>query len=554
LDTLLDLTEASLATTGYEDLSLLSLSTSDYGSIVPLMEQLMARCEAQRIAVSFPSLRAGTLTPELMKLIKKVRKTGFTIAPEAGSQRLRDVINKNITTQNIKDTVSHAFNLGWQVIKLYFMIGLPTETEADLQAIVALVKDLRRIKNQAGPKRRKGKINVSVTSFIPKPHTPFQWAPQISLSDSKEKIEWLQNQLRMSGVHFKWQKPEVSQIEGIWSRGDRRLSRLLVAAYQKGCRFDGWTDQFHYHAWQSAISDIALDIDFYTSRTRNMSEPMPWDIIDARVTRDYLREEWEKAVGGELTSDCRQGDCNACGVCDFEIIEPKVTVPDRENNVKMPSFRVQENQDSFYQKIKVSYSKLGPAKYFGHLELVKIFIRAIRRAGIPVKFSEGFHPKPKISFDDPLPIGMESLNETLIMTVPGQVRPIDIISDLNKHLPEGIVVQSCRLAPLKSARNSPDSADYQVSLKAGSFDQNKLEHYLKTPERIIARSNRKGKLKKINLKDIILKIKLLHPNQLYMKLKLEPGKTIRPNEVIRNIFNLSEEDVKKVRVLKGVAD
>ena len=227
---LLSLSANSIAATGYEDISLLSLSTGDYGCIIPLMERLMARFASEHVAVSLPSLRAGTLTPELMKLIKKVRKTGFTIAPEAGSQRLRDVINKNISEKEIVDTVKDAFNLGWQVIKLYFMIGLPTETDEDLEALVGLVKKLRKIKD---PNGRRGKINVSVATFIPKSHTPFQWAGQISLAESQSKINWLHHQLRLPGIQFKWQNPEVSRLEGLWARGDRRLSRLLIAPIRK---------------------------------------------------------------------------------------------------------------------------------------------------------------------------------------------------------------------------------------------------------------------------------------------------------------------------------
>jgi len=254
---LLSLCASSIAATGYEDISLLSLSTGDYGCIIPLMERLMARFASNHVAVSLPSLRAGTLTPELMKLIKKVRKTGFTIAPEAGSQRLRDVINKNISEKDIIDTVKDAFNLGWQVIKLYFMIGLPTETDDDLEALVDLVKKLRKIK---GPNGRRGKINVSVATFIPKSHTPFQWAEQISLAESRSKINRLHDQLRLPGIQFKWQNPEVSRLEGLWARGDRRLSRLLISAYKKGCRFDGWSDKFRYRLWQEALEEEGIVI------------------------------------------------------------------------------------------------------------------------------------------------------------------------------------------------------------------------------------------------------------------------------------------------------
>ncbi len=281
---LLSMSARSTAATGYEDISLLSLSTGDYGCIIPLMEGLMARFASDNVAVSLPSLRAGTLTPELMALIKKVRKTGFTIAPEAGSQRLRDVINKNITEKEITDTVKDAFNMGWQVIKLYFMIGLPTETTDDLEALVDLVKKLRKIK---GPGGRRGKINVSVATFIPKSHTPFQWAGQISLAESRSKINWLHDRLRLPGIQFKWQNPEVSRLEGLWSRGNRRLSRLLVRAYKKGCRFDGWSDKFSYRLWQEALEEEGLDPDIFATGKQDLDEPLPWDHIDSRVSRSF---------------------------------------------------------------------------------------------------------------------------------------------------------------------------------------------------------------------------------------------------------------------------
>ena len=554
VETLLALSDTSIAATGYTDISLLSLSTGDYGCIVPLMENLMARYKDKNIAVSFPSLRAGTLTPELINLVKKVRKTGFTIAPEAGSQRLRDIINKNITEKDIIDTVGDVFGLGWQVIKLYFMIGLPFETDEDLRAIVDLVKQLRKIKD---PKGRKGKINVSITTFIPKAHTPFQWVPQVSLAESRQKIHWLQRELKLPGIHFKWQNPEVSIIEGIFARGDRRLSRLLVTAYKKGCKFDGWSDKFKHRLWKEAFFDEGLDVDFYTTRARDVAEPLPWDHINTRVTKDFLKEEWKKASKGEHTPDCRGGDCNACGVCDFEVIKPKIFEtfkrkigPDRILEASQPDSFVPDIKGAFYKKLRVSYSKQDQAKYFGHLELVNIFLRALRRAGIPLKFSEGFHPKPQISFEDPLPVGMESLNEFLYLTVPGDVKPQAIIKGLNNHLPEGLTVHDCRFITAKSAGKESRSATYLVTIKNSFFDENRLKYFIKASEFIVVRTNRKGKLKKIDLKDMILKIDLLAPYRLQMTLRSEPGKTVRPFEVVKGIFNMPEEKIKQAGVVK----
>lgn len=553
-ETLLALTEKALAETGYDEISLLSLSTGDYTSLSTLMESLMDRCDSRHIAVSLPSLRAGTLTPQLMRLIKKVRKTGFTIAPEAGSQRLRDVINKNISEREIFETVSNAFSLGWQTIKLYFMTGLPTETDDDLQAIVALVKELRKIK---GPKGHRGNINVSVTTLIPKPHTPFQWSPQLTLEKSRKNLDWLKKELRMPGIHFKWQNPEVSIVEGVFARGDRRLSRLLVDAYKRGCKFDGWSDRFHYGLWEESFSKQGVDLSLYTKSPWNIKDPLPWDHVDTGVTKEFLAAEWDRALNGESTPDCRRGDCNGCGVCDFEKIEPKIyeacehkPIVDSVKDLPQKDAAVPDTKEADYKKVKVFYSKQRQAKYFGHLELANIFLRALRRSGIQLKYSEGFHPMPRISFDDPLPIGMESLNEFLYLTVPGNIKPETITTLLNNHLLEGLLVKDCQISPSKPAIRQQKSAVYLVELKESCFDKQKLNDFIKSSDFVQTRVNRKGKSKKIDFKDLVLNIKLTSSRGMMISLRSEPGRTARPFEIIKGIFNLSEEIIKQATIIK----
>jgi len=545
LKKLLSLSDASVAATGYEDISLLSLSTGDYSCILPLMENMMSRYANHRVAISLPSLRAGTLTPSLMNLIKKVRKTGFTIAPEAGSQRLRDVINKNITEKDIINTVNDAFLLGWQVVKLYFMVGLPTETDDDLEAIVDLVKRLKTVNRK---NKRKNQINVSIATFIPKSHTPFQWLSQISLEESKHKIAWLKKELKIPGVRFKWQNPEVSIIEGLWARGDRRLNRLLVTAYNKGCKFDGWSDKFRYRLWEASFLDQGVDIDFFTTRVRNAIEPLPWDHIDTMVSKEYLISEWNKASEGLHTIDCRNGICNQCGACDFETIEPKVFDDHKEDMIE--NFTQDRHKPKDYKKLKISFSKLDQAKYFGHLEMVKIFIRAIRRSGIPVKYSEGFHPKPLISFEDALPIGIESLNEILYLSVHDHVKPQTIINGLNMHLPNGLSILNCHLAPTKPSNKLFEPVVYMATSKNGLFDEEKMYHFNMTSEFIITRFNRKGSIKKINLKDMVINLELLAPNQVRMIVKSEPGQMVRPFEVLEKVFGLSKIEIKQAAVVK----
>lgn len=548
---LLNLSAVSLAATGYEDLSLLSLSTSDYGCIAPLLQRLVAQAQTDRVAVSFPSFRAGTMSAEMMALVKKVRKTGFTIAAEAGSQRLRDVINKNIQEQDIINTVRDAFQLGWQVIKLYFMVGLPTETREDLVAMVELVKELRKI---PGPKGRKGKINVSVNTFIPKSHTPFQWSPQLSLAQSKEKIEWLRDRLKMPRVQFKWQKPETSFLEGIWARGDRRLCHLLEVAYRNGCRFDGWSDQFRYDRWLAAFDESAVDIDFYTTRPRQASEPLPWDHIDMRVDTAYLISEWKKSVTGESTPDCRHGDCQTCGVCDFKRIEPKVFSRDEKTTDDPPSGKRRESSGPFYRKLRLFYSKQGDARFFGHLELVNIFLRAIRRAGIPVKYSEGFHPLPKVSFDDPLPLGMASLEESFYIMVPGHISPGEVKDRINPQLTRGLTVFAVQLAPKKNKRAEVRCITYRITLADGAFESHRVAWFHEQPAVVLVK-NKKGRAKRIDLKKAVQQINIGSPAQLDLVIRTEPGNNVRPADVLSEVFQLGEQPIKRALVIKsGVID
>ena len=537
-----DLAVQALGATGYEDLSLLSLSTSDYGCIVPLIQRLMGRYASERVAVSLPSLRAGTLSPDLMDLIRQVRKTGFTIAPEAGSQRLRDVINKNISEPEIIETVGSAFRMGWQLVKLYFMIGLPTESDEDLNAIVDLAFRLRKLKGPAG---RRGQINISVATFIPKPHTPFQWAAQLALTESRDRLRWLQERLKSVGIEFKWQNPEMSRLEGIWARGDRRLGPVLRAAHRRGCRFDGWSDHLNFKAWMEAFTDTGVDPDFYLTRTRDIREPLPWDHIDILVDKGFLAAEWEKALTESgLTADCRFGACNACGVCDFKAIAPRV-------HSQMALQRGETGHSTGvrsdpYRRLQVSYSKLGPARFFGHLELVNIFFRALRRAGIRLKYSEGFHPKPKVAFDNPLPTGMESEDERMIISVAEGVTPAALLMRLNAQLPEGLHVHTCS----EDIQDQPTHCTFRVFWGknppvelARSLDR--LDY-----DQILVIVSPKGKLKKVTLRDILLDVRQEDFNSLDMVLGCEPGKTVRATEVLKQAFGLTEERMKTVGIRK----
>ncbi len=550
VENLLSLVETSIATTGYEDVSLLSLSTGDYSCLSSLMHQLISLYAAENIAVSLPSVRAGTLTPELMKLIKQVRKTGFTIAPEAGSERLRAVINKNISEKEIFETIANAFELGWGLIKLYFMIGLPTETDYDVRAIVDLV---RRVKKKIKTGGRRSNINVSVGTFIPKSHIPFQWAPQLSLEESQEKIFSLRRQLKMPGVNFKWQKPEVSLIEGLWARGDRRLSPLLEIAYHKGCCFDGWSDKFNFRLWEEALEDAGIDINYYTIRQRELDEPLPWDHIHTGVSKEFLQSEFKNALSEKSTLDCRQGDCQGCGVCDFEKIMPlsfnsnnNVVAVLSDTKTAQPKTQTGSNEN----RVEISYAKRGMAKYFGHLELVNIFIRALRRAGLPVKFSQGFHPKPKMSFHDPLPVGMESEKNLFCLTLKKAIDKQKVISILNMQLPEGLSILDCRTVAAKSIPLLDKTALYMISISEDEYTHQKLKEFNDAPKWIFHWTTRKGRKKQVDLKEIVLNMKRLSSTKLKLHLNVIPEMRVRPGDVIASIFNFSKDVICRAEIVK----
>ncbi len=312
---LLETAEKLVKSTGYEEVSLSSLSSSDYSSLEELVKQLMERFQEKRVALSLPSLRLDSFEKEFIQEMQKVRKTGLTFAPEAGTQRLRDVINKGVTEEDLIKAVSDAFESGWNSVKLYFMIGLPTEAQEDLQGIADLAKEVAQCYYRVDKaKRQKGlRITVSTSSFVPKPFTPFQWVSQDTMEQLRKKQEFLKKALRMKNVTYNWHDPEASLLEAVFALGDRRLGRVLLSAWKKGARFDGWSEQFNMDAWIKAFEENNLQPEFYAHREKEKDEILPWDHIDVGVSKAFLWNEWQKAQKAETTPDCRI-DCTGCGI------------------------------------------------------------------------------------------------------------------------------------------------------------------------------------------------------------------------------------------------
>lgn len=317
IDRLVELAEKLIESTGYENISLSSLSSCDYSELYLLISKLMERFEEKKVGVSLPSLRLDSFIIDILNEIEKVRKTGLTFAPEAGSQRLRDVINKGVTEDDLINTVTKVFKEGWSSIKLYFMIGLPTETDEDVLGIKDLAYKVKDIFFSLPKEERKGnlKITASASCFVPKPFTPFQWVGQDSIDEFHRKAHLLKNSIRDKKITFNYHDPKLSYLEAIIARGDRRISKLILRAWEKGCKFDGWSEHFKYDKWIEAMEELNIDGDFYALRTRDFDEVLPWDFIDPLVSKKYLIREFKKSLEGETTGDCREG-CRGCGIVD----------------------------------------------------------------------------------------------------------------------------------------------------------------------------------------------------------------------------------------------
>lgn len=311
----LGIAEKLLKSTGYEEISISSLSTSDYSELDNLVRNLIDNYLTKKIGVSVPSLRLDSFSIKLIEEIQKVRKTGLTFAPEAGTQRLRDVINKGVQESDLIEAVTNAFSLGWSAVKLYFMIGLPTETYEDLDGIVDLGYKVIDVYYKT-PKEKRGKklnVTISTSSFVPKPFTPFQWEPQDTMDILVEKQKYLIKRLKHKNITYNYHDSKTSFLEAVFARGDRRLSDVLIKAWEKGCKFDGWHEHFKFDKWIEALEECGIDPAFYANRKREYDEILPWDHIDIGVSKQYLIKENKKAQKGELTKDCRLG-CTGCGI------------------------------------------------------------------------------------------------------------------------------------------------------------------------------------------------------------------------------------------------
>ncbi len=426
-----------VAASGYSEVSLLSLSTADYSGLGEAVMRIQDSLQGTHTNLVLPSLRVDAVDEGLYDRLSRERPKSFTFAPEAGSQRLRDVINKNITEQQILDTARDAFAAGVKSIKLYFMIGLPTETNEDLDALVALVGQVVGLAPRGG-----SQVHVSISPFAPKAHTPFQWAGQISRAEIQRRNNYLARPLRRMKVKVGLREPEVSFLEALLGLGDEALAPVVVAAWRAGSRFDGWDEWFDFGRWETALDACGIDPAAYLE-PRDPGRPLPWDSVDVGVKKSFLQRDWERALRGRTLPDCRlEAGCYDCGPCDQTLVhlfsqpsgkaagaagggDGQAMVPAPEpvcdprnldpsgQGAELKKWRIWRQQAAAKCWYRLEFAKTGDMAFLGHLDFQRQMQLALRRSGLPVAYSKGYHPHPLLKFGPPLPVGQQGLRECL---------------------------------------------------------------------------------------------------------------------------------------------
>jgi len=475
---------------GYDETALTSLSTADYSCVTPLVKAAMARLGPERVALSVSSLRAYGLNEDLLGEMASVRAGGLTFAPEAGTQRMRDVVAKNVTEDDILESAHRVFGRGFSRMKLYFMIGLPTETDED---VVGIVETAARVQAIGRRYQRGAQVTASVSSHVPKPHTPFQWAAMDGEPEIARKQELLATRARALRVTLKMHENHASHIEGIFSRGDRRVGDILEAAFRLGCRFDSWDDAFRGELWDRAIAETAARTGLDISRhmgTLPVTARLPWDHIDIGLEPDFLVKEYRKALKDRLSPPCGKPFkkllhpssvaaaeeaaaakliCYDCGVaCDLGAMKQERLFFLRRMNAWLPTApkpaeRAADDTNAGHRRTtpppkrapqgtphryRLRYTKLGRVAYLGHLDLVRHLPRIFRRAGFALFYSEGFHPKPELSYGPALGLGIPSLGELVDVTLVDDVAPDELLRRLARVTLDGIeFIEAARLGP-----------------------------------------------------------------------------------------------------------
>lgn len=506
----------TLDSTGYDEVSLLSLSTADYSKLPSLLNDLSARLTTRHVSLSYPSLRVDAFTESVAKSIKG-RKTGLTFAPEAGSERLRSVINKDLSDSDLFDALEIASKYGWNAVKLYFMIGLPTETEEDIHAIVNLAKQSRSIMKS----RLNKPIHISVSVFSPKPHTPFQRVQMIEPAEARKRLNIIRDGLRSKSFRVSFNNPDMTLVETLLARGDRRLADVIEQVFRLGARFEAWDDKFDLGKWHQAMNDHNLLFNDFTGLFSKEAF-LPWDHIDAGFSDDFFIKEWDKSVEMQKTPDCRI----RCARCGLECPPPpKQEAFTPEIDLLSMDVLSQQERESLF-RYRVNFNIAGAARYISHLEKIKSVERYLRRKRVLLAFTQGFHPHPKISFGPALPLGYAALSESFDFSTISPVDMNGLIGEINGGM---------SILRIKEIGNKTQSLSSVVDMYRYSVNFEELPSKIESlmekfwSKKEIYILDRKGN--KWNIQPFIHKMDLIDKS-LKIDLAVDQGKSPRPDKIL----------------------
>ncbi|MFA6470898.1 MAG: TIGR03936 family radical SAM-associated protein, partial [Candidatus Latescibacterota bacterium] len=525
--------------------SLISLSSSDYPGLDEVIKLIGAQLSGKAVSISLSSLRADNFSLAIANNTAGGRKTGLTFAIEAGTQRLRDVINKNLTEEQLTETIKSALEGGWTGFKLYFMIGLPTETDEDIVSIALMLNRFDVLLRQY----RGRHINVTVSTFSPKSMTPFQWENQDSISELSRKMRLLRSHLIAKSVVLKETNPEVSMLENRLGRGGRETSSIILDAWKMGSRLDGWSEHFDGKIWREAFLKAGISLEEGGGGCIPGS-PLPWGHIHFGVDESYLLSQRETAYRGETVPDCSIS-CQKCGpyapFCSSikKGVKTVSSIPPDEKKIVDTRFG-RKKKIIVAQKVvtpvitgmrfRMKYTKKGPIRFIGHLDLVRIFDRVMRRAGIPIAYSQGFHPHPKISFGPPLSLGMSSTAEYVDFSLSAQFE--DVGKTLAKGMMEGMEVVSVR--PISEKAESLTKiitlAEYNVHCAVNEKTLENIATVLESDHIVIQRTTKNG-MKEVDIRPGIIDMIVAGDGSGFtMILSLETGKSVKPSEILELIM------------------
>lgn len=550
-----ELVNESLENTGYEEYSLLSLSTSDYTNIENLVCSLNSKHRHSGASISFPSQRADKFNLKLAEEVSSVRKSTITFAPEAGSQRLRDAINKNLKEEEILNALQSVYEAGWNRAKLYFMIGLPAETQEDLDGIIDLLKKAKdnafRIKREKNLNRHFD-MTCTISIFVPKPFTPFQWFGQNKKEDIIEKIKYLRIKIKeVRGVNLKFHNTNMSVLEACLCRGGKNLSNLIERAYLNGCYLDAWDEYFDLSAWEKSAKEANITIESIAEKDFAIEELLPWDFIDTGVRKDWLIGEYKKAFESVL-GNCCENQCVNCGVCDNqrktirsnEIIEIQTTEK-REEVIEKSS------QDNHKYRLKIQ--KKDHLKYISHLDWQGYLYKVARKAGLKLAFTEGFNPSPKISFALALSVFVESECEYVDIELKEKIDEEELKEKLNKHLREESMI--LKVKKLSSEDLKPAKlikfASYKAKTNYKITDMETIAKNFCLSENVtVEEISSKGLKRQINLKDFVYSLNT-NGTELEFILKVNPDKNLRADKFLEHLTGIKNWEILRTGLLDG---